>query len=97
MLLNDTHSGYTSHRDKFVANAFQLTEGRWEGEFIDGYFFQLRYACGLLFVSSGETYYDIGHSVKVIGHDDKHRLKIGLPEILSYLYWQYDPRDIWYT
>ena len=97
MLLNDTHSRYINYTDRFVVSAFQVNDGKWQGEFVDGSLFQLRYTHALLFASMSETYYGLGHSVQAVGHDSEFRLRVALPEILDYLYWNYDPLYIWYT
>lgn len=97
MLVNDTHSHYINYIDRFVISAFQLNEGKWQGEFVDGHLFQLKYTHAILFIATGETYYELGHLVKAVGHDNELRSQVALPEILDYLRWQYDPRGLWYT
>mgnify|MGYP001294018364 CR=1 FL=1 len=97
MLRNDTHAHYVDHINKFTTYAFELNKGKWQGEFIDGQLFLLRYTHGILFASICDTYYDLDYSVKAIGHDDKSRSQIPLIEIFDYLHWEYSIEDIWYT
>ena len=97
MLSSDTHKHYHKNVNKFVTCAFELSKGKWQGEFIDGYFFELKYTYGILFLSSSETYYNLGYNAYAVGHDKKNRTKVSFLEILSFLFWQYDADTIWYT
>ena len=97
MLLSDAHRHQPEQINEFITHAFELNKGKWQGEFINGNFFQLKYTYGILFISTGETSYDLGHNVKAIGHDSKSRPNVKLPEILDYVQWYYDADSIWHT
>ncbi len=97
MLSSDTHKNYHKNTHRFVTQAFELSKGKWQGEFSDGHLFQLKYTYGILLLSSSETYYDLGYNTHAVGHDKKSRAKVPLPEILSFLFWGYDADTIWYT
>ena len=97
MLSNDTHQNYHKYVNRFVTNAFELDKGKWQGEFIGGEFFQVKFTYGILLLSSSEMYYNLGYKACAVGHDTKTRTKVCLPEILNFLFWHYDPDTIWYT